>query len=281
MILGKANITSYKYHPGYDSSTSFSSPPASPTRSSVVMDMHFEQEFYYIDVREGRPQVELMDNFEVTITLNFTFSTRGGNDRVPGPGNCTCNSTLPNNGTAPNNSTLTNNATSPDDKPALNNLTENYTWHFLTNCQWNNDKAQKCSKPWDFEKYTPESNPSTSSPFLLKRDANTSRLTNKSKEKMEKVRKNRRGCSIVHLIGCVFVGLSLLCTAASFFILPAFGKWISVGNLALATLATIFLLTSSIFTAVLAKKTTDFFDKDKDDKWGFKADSGTKFQALV
>lgn len=183
----------------------------------------------------------------------------------------------------PGNSTPNQNATEDSFKP--------YSLHFLTNCQWSlENKTERCTRPWDFVKYTigigsqKVGSSSWSSPFRLKRDAvdsDASGPLERYRARKERVRKNRHGFSIIHLIGCVLVILSFLCTAISFIILPALGKWISVGNLFLATLATIFLLTSSIFTAVLAKQTTDFFAKDKFASRKYTAQSGGKFQALV
>lgn len=168
---------------------------------------------------------------------------------------------------------------------------KSYTLHFLTNCRWlSKNVAENCTRPWDFKGITigndsPEdSNAPRVLPYLLKRDgvsANASAPKEDFAEKREKVIHNRQAFSKVHLTGCVLVGLSLLCTAISFFILPAFGQWISVGNLALATLSTIFLLTSSIFTAVLANKTKEFFEKDKLASLRYTAQAGGKVQALA
>lgn len=167
---------------------------------------------------------------------------------------------------------------------ATDHLAETYSLHFLTNCQWDvNVKAKVCSKPWDFGKYmlwseffeddSLEDDPlrigysPRSYQSLLKRNYVKSKESEPEeyglKEKWEKNINNRRAFSKVHLTGCVLLGLSLLCTAISFFILPTLGQWISVVNLVLATLATIFLLTSSIFTAVLAKKVAHEFGKDE------------------
>lgn len=188
----------------------------------------------------------------------------------------------------PGNSTSNETATDGPFKP--------YSLYFLTNCQWGlANKTERCTKPWDFVNYTiasdapEEDSPeerhfSWSSPFRLKRDANNfagSEHVDRHQARKQKVRKNRHGFAIVHLTGCVLVGLSFLCTAISFFILPALGQWISVGNLALAALATIFLLTSSIFTAVLAKQTTEFFAKDKSASILYTAQSGGRLPALV
>lgn len=179
----------------------------------------------------------------------------------------------------PRNNTSNGNATDP--------LVDTYTMHFLTNCQWNDkNQAQYCSKPWRFENYMlgsgfmkDRSGKGSSAKhdaqkkrhswlfsFPLKRNA---AHTNKSDDaesfqvKWKKMIHNRQAFAKVHLTGCVLVGVSFLCTAVGFFILPALGQWVSVGNLALATLATIFLLTSSIYTAVLAKETVNFFDHDE------------------
>lgn len=182
-----------------------------------------------------------------------------------------------------------------------------YTLHFLTNCQWgSNDETENCTKPWDFVGYSLESglllehddegdgdgeNNSSKDdrffqllPFLLKRNAVNDPGSDEDDENYEKnarkLRNNRDAFSKVHLTGCVFVGLSFLCTAISFFILPALGQWISVGNLALATLATIFLFTSSIFTAVMANKIRSFMENDEGFR-GIAAEPGKTFGALV
>lgn len=182
-----------------------------------------------------------------------------------------------------------------------------YSLHFLTNCQWsvNNETGQyeieRCTKPWDFARYSLESDlleeddegdddeksnsrrddqPFRSFTLLLKRnDDDTESDDDKYVKNARKLRDNRDAFSKVHLTGCVFVGLSFFCTAISFFILPALGQWISVGNLALATLATIFLFTSSIFTAVMVKGIHKFMkDEGFDD---VAVESGETFGALV
>lgn len=188
-----------------------------------------------------------------------------------------------------------------------------YSLHFLTNCQWSsNNEIENCTKPWDFVGYSLESDllgyddegdgdgedddekinsrkddqPFRSFPLLLKRngDNDTEPGEESDDEKYEKnarkLRDNRDAFSKVHLTGCVFVGLSFLCTAISFFILPALGQWVSVGNLALATLSTIFLFTTSIFTAVMANKIRSVMESDE----GFSdidAEPGKMFGALV
>lgn len=244
----------------------------SPTDSSVTTDTPSNHERWY--ERQGRHRVESVDN-----THGFPIMKRvpgaGYNDHVSiyarsDPGNSTSNET----------------ETEHPFKPF-----KPYSLYFLTNCQWSLDnKTEHCTKPWDFTNYTilngsPEDRHHfVSSPFLSKRgDVNSdpSEPVDEYKARREKVRKNRHGFAVVHLTGCVLVGLSFLSTATSFFILPALGQWISVGNLALATLATIFLLTSSIFTAVLAKQTTEFFEKDKFASTVFTAQSGGKLAALV
>lgn len=172
-----------------------------------------------------------------------------------------------------------------------------YSLHFLTNCQWsfNNQteryETERCTKPWDFVEYSLEKDfledddegdddegdddgedddekddrLLQSLPLLLKRngDDDAESENEKYEKNARKLVDNRDAFSKVHLTGCVFVGLSFLCTAISFFILPALGQWISVGNLALATLATIFLFTSSIFTAVMAKEIGSFMKNDE------------------
>lgn len=185
-----------------------------------------------------------------------------------------------------------------------------YSLHFLTNCQWSfNNKTERyeterCTKPWDFVGYSLESkllelddeedhdreNDSSkddrlfrSLPLLLRRNAVNDPGSDEDDEKFEKnarkLRDSRDAFSKVHLTGCVFVGLSFLCTAISFFILPALGQWISVGNLALATLATIFLFTSSIFTAVMAKEIRSFMKNEGFSK--IDTELGKTFGALV
>lgn len=193
----------------------------------------------------------------------------------------------------------TSNKTEADPRQTNSPLADIYTMHFLTNCQWNKkDQAQKCSEAWNFStymfgsEYMGNRSPNGDSekdddfamgpfflpvPYPLKRNAahfDASKDDEKNiTEIWKKMIHNRQAFSKVHLTGCVLVGVSFLCTAVSFFILPALGQWISVGNLALATLATIFLLTSSIFTAVLAKETGKFFDH-KDSEYTAKP-SGT------
>lgn len=63
-------------------------------------------------------------------------------------------------------------------------------------------------------------------------------------ERWRKLVHNSQASSVVHLTGCVPRRPLVICTAISFFILPTLEHRISVGNLALATLAIIFLLTS-------------------------------------
>lgn len=193
-----------------------------------------------------------------------------------------------------------------------------YSLHILTNCQWSlNKEIENCTKPWDFVGYSLESNllgyddeghgngedddgedddgedddeknksrkddqPSRSLPLFLKRNAVNGPGSDEDHEKnARKLRDNRDAFSKVHLTGCVFVGLSFLCTAISFFFLPALGQWISVGNLALATLSTIFLFTSSIFTAVMANKIRSVMENGEGFS-GIAAETGKTFGALV
>ncbi|KAL2279486.1 hypothetical protein FJTKL_13378 [Diaporthe vaccinii] len=257
---------------------------ASPTYGSVETDKSSKQENWHIFEWGGRRRVEPMDNAQVIFPVMKHVPGAGVNDHVlihgrSDPGNHTSNET------------------------ATNLFT--YSMHFLTNCQWNvKNKAENCSKPWDFgsnffgsevmEGKPPQNNSleerhlPQSSPFLFKRkatDPNGSEPEEEDEEETlqevwKKMKKNRAGFSKVHLTGCVLVGLSFLCTAISFFILPALGKWISVGNLFLATLATICLLTSSIFTAVLAKEVRDRHKKSKLTEY-HDVESGNKFKALV
>lgn len=211
-------------------------------------------------------------------------------------------------------STSSNHNSTPSNHPSDTDKEESgfnpYSLHFLTNCQWsfNNkterNETERCTKPWDFVGYSLESkllelddeedhdreNDSSkddrlfrSLPLLLRRNAVNDPGSDGDDEKFEKnarkLRDSRDAFSKVHLTGCVFVGLSFLCTAISFFILPALGQWISVGNLALATLATIFLFTSSIFTAVMAKEIRSFMKNE-----GFSnidTELGKTFGALV
>ncbi|KAJ0118115.1 hypothetical protein J7T55_014568 [Diaporthe amygdali] len=181
------------------------------------------------------------------------------------------------------------------------------TAHLLTNCAWKlKDKAQNCSRPWMLENlllkeyYQDDDEDYMVSPLIMKKQVvNASqpeeeswKAQNQDKDEDEdekkpwkaqnkKVANIRRAFARVHLAGCVFVGLSLLCTIASFFILPAFGKWVSIGNLVLALLATILLLTSSIFAAVFSARVRNFVAKDKAISEMIKVESGGKFQALA
>lgn len=215
------------------------------------------------------------------------------------PGNHT--STSSNHNSTPSNH--------PSDTDKEKTLLNPYSLHFLTNCQWNfNNEAERCTKPWDFVGYSLEGdvlgyddegdgdgedddekinsrkdNQSFRSfPLLLKRndDNEPESDDDKYEKNARKLIDNRDAFSKVHLTGCVFVGLSFLCTAISFFILPALGQWISVGNLALATLATIFLFTSSIFTAVMAKEIGSFMENDEDLS-EFAVEEGKTLGALV
>lgn len=176
-----------------------------------------------------------------------------------------------------------------------------YTMHFLTNCQWSLDKkAEGCTKPWDFTGYALEGEVLDEDggddeksdsrkdgqhaallSLLSKRNAaDDSEYEDETEKLARKLIHNRDAFSKVHLTGCVLVGVSFLCTAVSFFILPALGQWISVGNLALVTLATIFLVTSSIFTAVLATEMRNFHQDEKKPS-GFTAERGQTLGALV
>lgn len=185
-----------------------------------------------------------------------------------------------------------------------NPLFPSYSLHFLTNCQWSvKNEIERCTKPWDFVGYSLERHLLEdddeggddgedddekddrlfqSFPLLFKRngDNNTKFDVEKHKKNARKLIDNRDAFSKVHLTGCVFVGLSFLCTAISFFILPALGQWISVGNLALATLATIFLFTSSIFTAVMTKKIRSVMENGEGLQ-GIDAEPGKTFGLLV
>ncbi|KAK2613685.1 hypothetical protein N8I77_000578 [Diaporthe amygdali] len=183
------------------------------------------------------------------------------------------------------------------------------TAHLLTNCAWKlKDKAQNCSRPWRLENlllkeyYQDDDEDYMVSPLIMKKQVvNASEPEGESWEaqnedededededekapwqaQKKKVANIRRAFARVHLAGCVFVGLSLLCTIASFFILPAFGKWLSIGNLVLALLATILLLTSSIFAAVFSARVRNFVAKDKAISEMIAVESGGKFQALA
>lgn len=257
---------------------------ASPTDRSVTTDTPSKDERWCEYESEGRPRIGLMDNVHCIFPTMKPVPGAGYSDHVSiyarsDPGNSTSNETA------------------TEDHPF-----KPYSLYFLTNCQWSLDnKTEHCTKPWDFVNYTiggeflqkdpsddhpPEKNyTSRSIPFLPKHrisnvgDLQAENLTTKGRNVVH----NRDAFSKVHLTGCVLVGLSFLSTTVSFFILPALGQWISVGNLALATLATIFLFTSSIFTAVLAKEMRNFFEKPEDDGKPsyYTAESGKKLSALV
>lgn len=234
---------------------------------------------------------------QVDVPVTKSVSAAGYAHHVP----IHARSTPGNHTSTPSNGTSDTDESEPGFQP--------YSLHFLTNCQWSyKNETERCTKPWDFVGYSLESDwlkdddegdddeknssrkddqPSRSFSLLLKRKAvNDSKFDDQSddeekyRKNARKLRDNRDAFSKVHLTGCVFVGLSFLCTAISFFILPALGQWISVGNLALATLATIFLFTSSIFTAVLAKEIRSFMENDENFS-GVAAEPGKTLRALV
>ncbi|KAG6366450.1 hypothetical protein INS49_000627 [Diaporthe citri] len=288
--IGNTNSSSSSHGSDSITGTSSSPRPASPTHSHAAMETTSENEHGCIFGPHGECQIayeKQVDKAQGIFPTMKLVHFESYDDHVliharSDPGNHTSNTT------------------------ATNSPFEAWSMHFLTNCAWEGkEKVGNCSKPWDFESYLlqgeadkddsleddsaedgapQEGHPPRSPSFLLTRNAvNASESESEDDEfdKMwNKLIKNRAGFSKVHVTGCVLVGLSFLCTAISFFILPALGKWISVGNLVLATLATIFLLTSSIFTAVLANKVRHRH-KESEFSGGYDVESSDKFEALV
>ncbi|KAI3402078.1 hypothetical protein diail_7 [Diaporthe ilicicola] len=179
----------------------------------------------------------------------------------------------------------------PQDSAPTNATGYFYSFHFLTSCQWEvKDKAKNCSKPWDLGDHLKNDFGIEALHHMLEARNHTRHEADEPKasdpvkkysEARKVLAKRRSSFAKVHVVGCVFVGLSLLCAAISFYILPAMGRWITIGNLALTMLATIFLVTSSTFAAVLAKKTNRFVEGEKQLKYMLNVEAGAKFQGLT
>ncbi|KAL1861285.1 hypothetical protein Daus18300_008961 [Diaporthe australafricana] len=253
--------------------TSVMAPPTLPTHRAVVRDT---------PAKEG-PKFALACS---NVTGNFKNEPNSNLSGI-----CTATELPP----APEDNNQTE-KTPNRDQPAETNKHQSgysYSLHLLTSCERKaTPKTANCTKPWDFQNYFKkpwEITGQTSAqehrgPKDLRRrdeEADRMKFEGESARLGKELAKMRPSFARVHVVACVFLGLSLLCTAISFFILPALGQWISIGNLALATLATIFLVTSSISTAALAHKVGRFVKQHTLAKRFYRVESGSMLQSLA